>query len=180
MLSGFLQRLINWVFGWRKLPAKPGPTPVLKSVPDDRISLQGVSITKTVIRQVQDRRIVFEIKRAELISCQLQFGSPEEHPARSLIIGLLLMVAGVPSLIALLYYIFRNGNFYVRLHAALLFFGGVGVWLVWQACLSKRHYLFVRTGAKTKKFIFSEPITKGKIGEFLEAARSRLDFHCKN
>jgi hypothetical protein len=143
-------------------------------LPTEAITCGGVGISAEAFWQIERKRKVFEIKRENLVTCELHYGSPEERPLVSLILGLVLMSPGF-----WLIGVFISGEAHVGLRSlryelAMLVFFGLGLWLVYQSVATRAYYLLVTKDGAARKLVFKKNTETGAIHHFLEEAKSRF------
>jgi hypothetical protein len=145
---------------------------------DDRISLGGVSISRPAI-WIEDRGyMTIGVMRTKLTSSELCFGSTEQNPVVSFVIGLVLMAMGVPALRQFLDFVFNGGHYYFYYELAFLFLFVLGFWLAYRSLAHRGYYLLARGNFGSKKLPFHDKITLEKIRSFLVEARQRYEFSC--
>lgn len=121
--------------------------------------------------ETDGRYVAVEIPRHEVQSIKLRHGSGAEHPVLQLTFGGILLAIGVAGLIAMC-----GGNFgAIRYEIPMLFFGLVGLWMVWEAA-RKRTYLLITTTSTRRKLFFDRTANLQSIREFLQSARETFGY----
>jgi hypothetical protein len=147
---------------------------------EDYLSWGGVGVSATQLWQSESGRKTLVLPRAELASCELHYGSPEERPVASLLIGGVLIVPGLWHLVL---YLGGNAHFglkSLRLEVAVFLFLGVGLWLLWRSLAKRSYYLLAQGPGRPRKLVFTSKEGLPGIETFLAEARTRFSFACEN
>lgn len=124
------------------------------------------------ICETDGQYVAVQIPKHDVQSIQLRHGSGAEHPLLQLSFGGLLSAVGVAGVITLC-----GGNFAaIRYELAMLFFGAVGLWMVWEA-VRKRNYLLITTPSTRRKLFFHGTADHRSIREFLHKARETFEYN---
>jgi hypothetical protein len=123
-----------------------------------------------------NRRIVF-IPKDQVRNVEIKFGPQAERPIVQAIVALALIGLGVAGLFMLA----ADGLAAIRLSLGFLVFGGLGVWLLYEASKTG-FYLRVICPNDTRKLAFKGVIQKAELLDFTKnAAQLGYDFRdCLN
>ena len=128
-----------------------------------RISEKGIS-------EVHSKRIVLFIPKSEIQNIELRSGSARKIHCYSLDLALCCPAGGIYGLRSLL-----SGNLLFRFALALVVFGCVGAWMIWET-LQRQTYLLVVTASDSRKVIFKGKIEREDLTKFLEQARRQFGY----
>ena len=125
-----------------------------------------VSVSERGVGEYEDNRYTLFIPRSKIQTIELKFGSPAEYPLTQCVAGSLLS----PLVILGIVLTAINGFAMIRWNLSMMFFGGLGVWLLWEA-LRKRHFLLVRTPDDSRKVVFRGRAQKEELFAVLQFAK---------
>lgn len=152
------------------------PRSNLSTAPDildegERLIYAGVCISSEAVFELDGKYVLLKIPRQEIRSTVLKRGSGAENPTLQVGFGALLATGGVAGTIPLL-----GGNYAaVRYEIAAMFFGVVGMWMLWEA--ARRHtYLLITTGSERRKIKFRGNVEPQKLAIFLAEANQRFGY----
>jgi hypothetical protein len=145
----------------------------------DYITFGGVGISESALWQSEKKRKALEIKRTGVTACELHYGSPEERPLVSIILGIVLMGPGAWLLGVYLLGQVHVGLRNIRYDSAMLLFFGLGLWLIYQAIGRRAYYLRIGQSGISRKLVFDTKEASG-IYTFLEDAKARFGFTYEN
>jgi hypothetical protein len=113
----------------------------------------------------EGRRVVF-VRKEHVQAVEVRFGSPAERPLPQGILGAGLTTLGFASVI----FLYGGGIVGLRWYLGSLFFGAIGLWILWEA-LSRRSYLRVICSNDERKLVFSGIVRqKSELLSFLQSA----------
>src|SRR5882724_4103920 len=91
---------------------------------------KSVAVSQSDVWQSHKARIVERLSRALVTSCSLEYGSPEQRPVVSFVVGLVLLLPGAISGEHLSYFFAtESSHIHLRYEAAMLLMGLIGGWL---------------------------------------------------
>lgn len=141
----------------------------------DFSSYKNVGVSKAEIWEASQGRIVERWLRAEIIGYRLERGSPEQRPIISAALGVVLTIPG-GFFVQHTFLFFSEGHGgNIRYEAAMLTFGLLGAWLLFQSLIQKRYYLRISTQTFSRKLVFAAGTELGGIRGFLNQAASEFD-----
>jgi len=136
----------------------------------ERFTCLNLAVSTKGIAEYSGKSCVVFIRREDIQRFEMKFGFRAEHPLIQSIAGALLSCIGIIGLGLL-----GIGGFaYLRWELGFIFFGGLGVWLLWEA-LRRGHYLSVVCNKETRKLVFDRIVSEAEIQAFLQNA-SRLGY----
>jgi len=136
----------------------------------DYLSFKNVGVSRTSVWEAHRGRIVEQLVRAEILRCELEFGSPEQRPTVSAVVGSVLLVPGAVFAQHMFLLITEGKSANLRYEAAMLTFGGLGAWLVFEAIFRRQFYLRIVTRERSRKLVFATNSKLVEIREFLVQA----------
>jgi hypothetical protein len=158
----------------RRLAQKMNPAPVEPATPAPAVESSGDSARAQYLNLVisekgvaefeGDRRIIFVPKR-DVQSIEIRFGAQAERPLLQGIAGIVLISIGIGGLFIVEYGGFAN----LRWGLGELVFGGLGVWLLWEA-FKRGHFLRVDCARETRKFPLKGSINEAGLLQFTREA----------
>ena len=145
----------------------------MSSPPTQRFSYLNLEISEKGISELSGgRRIVF-IPREEIQSIEVRFGSNAERPLLQIIAGIILTALGCAGAVM----IFDNPGRGLRWGLGFIIFGGLGIWMLWEA-IHKSHYLLVITRNDRRKLVFKGRWAASDFDQFTQDATSlSYQFH---
>jgi hypothetical protein len=120
-----------------------------------------------------NRRIIF-IPKDQIQGVEIKFGCQAEKPLVQGIIGSVLTVVGIIGI-----YVLAGAGFaLMRWALGFVFFGGIGVWLIWEA--SRRGYYFrvIRSNG-TRNLLLKGSVQKPELSNFVRQA-SQLGYNFRD
>ncbi|MDB6019806.1 MAG: hypothetical protein JWR19_4295 [Pedosphaera sp.] len=129
-----------------------------------KASAEGVS-------EVSKGRILVFVNKAEIERIELSSGSGAENPVLQLVLGILLTALGASAVVP----ICLGNGLMLRYGLGFIFFGLVGVWMIFEA-LQKRTYLLVSTRKDRRKLFFKGKVDAKQLAEFLDAAQENFGY----
>ncbi|MDB6122343.1 MAG: hypothetical protein JWQ71_1336 [Pedosphaera sp.] len=130
-----------------------------------------VKISTAGISEVSKGSLVVFLRKSDIQRVELASGSGAENPALQLALGLLLAVVGACGLIPL----WRGNLIMFRYELGFVFFGLVGLWLIWET-LRRRTYLLISTRSIKRKLFFRGRIEPKQLGEFVKEAETNFGY----
>jgi hypothetical protein len=119
------------------------------------------------------RRIIF-IPKDEVQIIEIKFGSSAERPLIQVIVGLMLAVLGCVGLSL----IFSSGMRGLRWGLGFIFFGGLGIWSLYEV-FKKNHYLWVICRNDKRKLVFRGAFQEANFSKFISDA-TKLGYSFKD
>jgi hypothetical protein len=138
----------------------------------ERLAYLNITFSDKGVAEFSGKRCVVFIPRDEVQRIESKTGSRAERPLVQGIAGALLSGVGLLGLRML----FTGGLAVWRWEAGFMVFGGVGVWLLWEA-LRKGPYLLATCSGGKRKLVFAGPVKEPELQEFLRNA-TRLGYIC--
>jgi len=137
----------------------------------EHLAYLTVTISAEGISEVHGGRTVVFVSKPDMQGIRLATGSGAERPVLQLGFGILLAAVGACGLIPL-----WSGNMTLfRYEIGFVFFGLMGVWLLWET-LRKHTFLLVSTRSEARKLFFKGAVDPKKLEEFLSTAETRFGY----
>jgi hypothetical protein len=144
--------------------------------PTDYVTCGGVNVSQSSFWQSERKRTVVAVNRDGFTVCELHYGSPEERPLVSVLVGAVLLLPGgwLVKTYSLnhAYVAVRN----LRYDCAMILFFGLGLWLIYQAMGRRAYYLRIISNGVGRKLVFAVK-TGAEVYSFLDEAKSRFDLN---
>jgi hypothetical protein len=139
----------------------------------DYLVYEGVRISQTELWEINGKHIAESLAKDSIRECELQYGSPEQRPLISFIMGGVLLMPGILFIQHMFIVLTtEDGRANVRYEGAMFLIGAIGAWLIFQSIFRKRYYLAVTTPTGVRKFVFGRAASLQGIRSFLSGAKS--------
>ena len=133
----------------------------IRAESEERFTCLNIAFSKKGVSEYSGERCVVFIPREEIQLIETKTGSRAENPLVQGIAGFLLSAVGLFAI----YMVIKGGAMLLRWEAGFLVFGGVGVWLLWEA-LRQGRYLRVVCAKGDRKLIFHGTVNESELQEF--------------
>jgi hypothetical protein len=138
---------------------------------EEKIIYLSVHISPKGISEVHGGRTVVFVSKPDIQGIKLAIGSGAERPVLQVVFGFILAAVGACGLIPL-----WSGNMTLfRYEIGFVFFGLLGVWLIWET-LRKHTFLLVSTRADKRKLFFKGAVEPKQLEEFLRTAETKFGY----
>ena len=139
----------------------------------ERFTYLNLAVSTEGIAEYSGESCVVFLRREDIQWIEMKFGFRAEHPLIQAIAGGLLSCIGIIGLGLIV----TGGFAYLRWELGFMFFGGLGVWLLWEA-LRRGHYLSVVCHKETRKLVIDGTVSEPEIQTLLRNA-ARIGYLCK-
>ena len=147
---------------------------------EEYLSQGGVGVSATSLWQSESGRKTLVVPRADLQTCALCHGTPEERPLASLLLGAVLVLPGLWHLALAAEGQAHFGLKSLRVESAVLLLLGIGLWLIWRSLAQRSYYLLVTGAGRPRKLVFKVKDGLKGVEAFLAEAEARFGLTCEN
>jgi hypothetical protein len=144
-----------------------------KTNESERISYLNIAFSTKGVAEYSGKRCVVFIPREQIVRIESRVGFRAERPLVQGIAGILLGGLGAYGIFMMM----RAGWALARWEAGFIVFGGMGVWLFYEA-LRCGYYLVVTGPKETRKIVFDGKVEESQLREFLSNA-AQLGYDCR-
>ena len=139
----------------------------------ERLTYLNITFSSKGVAEYSGKKCAVFIPREEIHRVESSFGSRAERPLVQGIAGGVLSGLGVYGL----FLVTRVGWALLRWEGGFLIFGGIGVWMLYEA-IRKGHNLLVTGPKETRKLVFNGKVEEAELRQFLTNA-ARLGYDCR-
>jgi hypothetical protein len=125
----------------------------------------NISSSERGLSELSRGRCIVSVRKEQIQSVEIKFGSQAERPLPLLMLGLILAGIGIVGVIFL-----KGGGFaLLRMGVGFVFFGGLGAFCIYEA-LKKGYYLHVICPNDSRKLVFKGTVQREALSEFIDAS----------
>jgi hypothetical protein len=137
------------------------------SKPQDgsEISYLNIAVSEKGLAELSGNKRIIFIPKDQVQGVEIKFGYQAERPLVQGTVGLVLTFVGMIGI-----YMLAGGGFALtRWGLGFVFFGAIGVWLIWEA--SRRGYYFrVISSNGTRNLLLKGTVRKPELSSFVQRA----------
>lgn len=141
---------------------------------DQNLEYASVRVWEAGVAEMEHKRPVVFVPRAEIHSLELAYASGAERPFITILLGVAVLAVSISPLLFLLGVFYFGGHMYLKL-LYILAFAPLGLWML-RFAMKKRYILIVHTSKGTRKAVFQGPVDINHARGFMAEISSRYRY----